>query len=347
MKASFHLLRRGILLGALILCVTTCAGAQPPRPLTQTDKTPPFELHSGFWINLHHYLYEQALLRRRAAGSGQMSASGTGANSMNGITEPQQRVWDSAVDYYVNTMVKRDLVFDKELVAINDRLAELERAANLSRSGLNADLVRVLESVAPVYRERWWPAHDRANQFWIAVITPMLKQFSRPLVEQLTNAFRARWPTAPIRLDVVVYANWAGAYTTFDTANRVHTTISSTDARCQGFAALETVFHEASHSMVDPRTGAIAEAIARECRARNKPVPRDLWHAVLFYTVGEIVRRNLSEYGVSDYKPYAYLNGLYARGWQDFQRALELDWQPYLDGKADFDGAMSRLIEAL
>ena len=347
MKAAFPLLRQVALLSTLMLCLTTCAAAQQQRTFTQTDKTPPFEFHSGFWINLHHFLYQQALLRRRAAASGQTSASGTGANSINGMTEAQRRVWDSAVDYYVNTMVKRDLVFDQELVAINDRLAELERATNLSRSGLNADLVRVLESAAPVYRERWWPTHDRTNQFWITVVTPMLKQFSRPLIEQLTRAFKARWPNAPIRVDVVVYANWAGAYTTFDTAEKVHTTMSSTDSRCQGFAALETIFHEASHSMVGPRTGAIAEAIARECSARNKPVPRDLWHAVLFYTVGEIARRNLSEYGVNDYKPYAYLNGLYARGWQNFQRALELYWQPYLDGKADFDGAMSRLTEAL
>ena len=90
----------------------------------------------------------------------------------------------------------------------------------------------------------------------------------------------------------------------------------------------------------------MARAIARESRAKNKPIPNDLWHAIIFYTAGEFTRRNLSEYRVSDYIPVAY-RGLYARAWPNFQRPLELYWQPYLEGTVDFDKAMSNLINAL
>lgn len=310
------------------------------QPETRAGNSYPFEFHSGFWTNLHHFLYLQALER------GQGGQTESRNNPAGQLTAEQQRLWDAAVDYYKQKLIKRDLLFDRELVAIDHRLEQSEAARDLRDSGVNSELVKVLESVAPVYRAQWWPLHDRANRFWIAVVTPMVQQLQAPVIEQLTKAYKAKWPAQLIRVDVAVYANWAGAYTTFDEADRVHTIVASPEADNQAYAALEIVFHEASHSMVSPNEGAVAEAIARVCRAKNKPIPRDLWHAILFYTTGEIVRRNLSQYGVSGYVPYAY-HGLWTRAWPNFQKPLELYWQPYLDGKTDFETAMSRLIDAL
>jgi hypothetical protein len=297
----------------------------------------PFEFHSGFWINLHHFLYEQALLRKQVA-------AGVAAKAKAELSAEQQKAWDAAVDYYAGALAKRDLLMDDGMVTINDRLAEAEGAADLSKSGLSAELIRVLEGVAPIYRAQWWPKHDRANRFWIAVATPLVQQFGRTSVTRLAAAFKAKWPGGPVRVDVVEYASWAGAYTTL--GRRVHCTVSSFEYDNQGFSALETLFHEASHSMVGPNRGAVAEAIARECKAKNKPIPRGLWHAIIFYTVGDVTKRNLSEYGVGDYTPFAY-RGLYARAWPNLQRPLELYWQPYLDGSVDFDKAVSNIIAAL
>jgi hypothetical protein len=359
MKSIFALMRNAIPVAALISSLVTIPVAQATssnernnesftstayqRSQARNESTYPFEFHSGFWINLHHFLYEQALLRKRAASSSQTTNSATKPN--NQLSSEQRQLWDAALDHYVNTMIKRDLLFDEGMVTINDQLAESEGAPNLSKSGINSDLIKILESVAPVYRALWWPQHDRANRFWIAVATPMVQQFSQTLIKQLTAAYQAKWPTDLIRVDVVEYANWAGAYTAFDRADKVHITMS-TDPGNQGFAALELLFHESSHSMVGPRNGAVARAIARECQAKNKPIPDGLWHAIIFYTAGEFTRRNLSEYGVSDYTPYGY-RGLYARAWPNLQRPLELYWQPYLEGRVDFDKAISNLINAL
>lgn len=359
MKSIFALMRNAIPVAALISSLVITEVAQAASSITRdnesftstahqrrdarNESTYPFEFHSGFWINLHHFLYEQALLRKRAASSSQITNSVTNPN--NQLSSEQRQLWDAALDYYVNTMIKRDLLLDREMMTINDQLAEAEGTPDLSKSGMSSDLIKILESVGPVYRARWWPQHDRANRFWIAVATPMVQQFSQTLIKQLTAAYKAKWPTNLIRVDVVEYANWAGAYTTFDRADKVHITMS-TDPGNQGFAALELLFHEASHWMVGPRNGAVARAIARECQAKNKPIPDGLWHAIIFYTAGEFTRRNLSEYGVSDYIPYGY-RGLYARAWPRLQRPLELYWQPYLEGTVDFDKAMSNLINAL
>ena len=317
----------------------------PGRSSTKTaESTYPFEFHSGFWINLHHFLYEQATLRKEVAASN----AGTAATviEIKQLSAEQQRQWNKALDYYTQAIINRDLIADRELVVTNDLLSIADDYADLSKSEINADLRRVLESVAPIYRTKWWPKHDKANRFWIAVVTPMVQQFSQTLITQLIAAFKGRWPDSAIRVDVVEYANWAGAYTTFTRDRKVHTTIVSIEKDYQGFAALEMLFHEASHSMVDPRNGAVAAAIARECKAKNKPIPNGLWHAIIFYTSGEFTKRNLRDVGVTDYTPAGY-KGMYTRVWPNFQRPLELYWQPYLDGSLDFDKAISSMIAAL
>lgn len=298
------------------------------------EKVDPFEFHSGFWINLHHFLYEQALLRRK---------QGTSAPTTTQLTPDQEQLWNAALDYYIKSMIKRDFVTDQGMIETNDKLAENEMAPDLTKSGIDVELAKTIESVAPIYGAKWWPQHDRANRFWISVAIPMVKLLGPTLIEQLTVAYKAKWPSGPVRVDVVEYANWAGAYTTL--GRQVHVTIA-TDPANQGFVALELLFHEASHSMVGPRYGPVPRAIANESRKRNKPIPDGLWHAIIFYTSGEFTKRNLREHGVTDYVPIGY-RGLYERAWPRLQRPLELHWQPYLDGKVDFETAMSNLVEAV
>jgi hypothetical protein len=115
----------------------------------------------------------------------------------------------------------------------------------------------------------------------------------------------------------------------------------------------EVLFHEASHALA----GAVTAAISREFRERDKPIPRDFWHALLFYTTGEIVRRDV-EYGTmkftdekgdlpAAYLPYAARFGLYSGSWEHFRGLLDLYWLPYLDGRVSFDTAIARLAGAM
>lgn len=360
MKAVFALTRSVTSLAALasLLVIIPAARASSSSERSRESSTSaahrqsdarnagtyPFEFHSGFWLNLHHFLYEQALSRKRSGGP--VQAASWAASPEGKLSPERQRLWDAALDYYASEFIKRDFVFDEGMIVMNDRLSESEGAPDLSKSGLGGDLVTILEGVEPAYRAHWWPKHDRANRLWIAVATPLVQQFGRTLVKELAAAYKANWPAEVIRVDVAEYANWAGAYTTFGSGEKVHTTICSTDPGNQGFSSLELLFHEASHRMVGPRNGAVATTIAREARAKNKSEPDGLWHAIIFYTAGELTRRSLNEHGVNDYTPIAY-RGLYARAWPKLQRPLELHWQPYLDGKVDFDKAVANIIDAL
>lgn len=279
-------------------------------PVARADST--FDFHSGFWINLHHFLFEQATMDIPSA-----------------ATSP---AWQNAVNYYRDKVIKRDLLTD-EAAQTNNQLSNLEDISSLHDSGLPRDLTAVLEFAAPYYREHWWLQHDRVNRAWIAAAAPLLSKYGESLKKELAAAYQTHWPTTSIRVDVTEYANWAGAYTTI---RPTHITISSVNAANQGDAALEIMFHEASHSIA----GKIRAALTDEAQAQDKLFRRrEFWHAVLFYTTGEIVRRHLD-----GYTPYALKNGLYTRAWAGAPEVLDADWAPYLDGKIDFATAIRRLV---
>jgi hypothetical protein len=332
--------------------------AAQQTPETSPASLPVFEFHSGFWINLHHFLYQQARVRKGSLSpAGQSEGPGRPAApalaSTEALTLAERQAWTAALDYYARELADRDLLFNGDMVNINNRLAAMEVCADLSgreshecASGLRQELIAAMENAAPVYRARWWLQQDRSNRAWVASAAPLVRQFGASLAQQLAATYHSDWPARRMRVDVVIYGGPFGAYTSLDP---VHLTISSADPRNQGPAALEVLFHEASHALA----GAVRDAIVRECRQLGKPIPRDLWHALLFYTTGEMVRRIFSAAekpggsSPGNYTPYAYRYGLYARGWTHYQRGLERYWQPYLDGKVEFDTALARLVANL
>lgn len=326
-------------------CLTAVARAGQP-PLDSRVKTDQaiFDFHSSFWINLHHFLLPVARRRDQLKAKPSAAPASTDAQTAT-LTLEQQRAWDATLDYYIESgLIKRDVLFDEKMVTIKSRLAEMESSVDLQKANLEPEFKAALERAAVVYRAVWWPPHDKANRDWVAAVSPKVQQFGSALSKELASVYHAKWPAGLIRVDVSRFAGQVGAYTT---DGPLHIMISGSDDRIQGYDALEILFHEASHSMVDVTSCAVADAIARECRARNKPVPERFWHALLFYTTGELVKRSIAARGVKDYVPYAYRNGLYGRGWQDYQRVLEKYWQPYLEGKSDFDKAIADMIAAL
>ncbi|PYT93952.1 MAG: hypothetical protein DMG36_07205 [Acidobacteria bacterium] len=350
------------LLLALCLLLTARIAAQPQTSWTVTP-LPVFELHSGFWINLHHTLYQEARQRRastsRDANAAKPAPSAKTVLAGKGpLTEPEQKAWDDAVAYYAANYANKDLLFTTELIQLKDQLGDFEDCDELSGrkrkfcdAGLPPNLTQVLEAAAPVYRAHLWPEHDQANRRWILQVAPLVREQGVGLSERLADIYQTRWPHEKIRVDVVSYANWAGAYTTVDP---LRVTISSLDPRNQGPQALEVLFHEGSHGIAEQ----VQTAIIRECRQRDKPIPRDLWHALVFYTTGEVIRTVLTSSPASqgdksngvaknEYSAYAVREGLYQRGWKNYLELLQRFWQPYLDGKATFDDAIARMVSSL
>ena len=268
-----------------------------------------FEFHSSFWVNLHQFLYDQA---------GDEKAPATGSPA-----------WREAVDYYRRELVKHNLL-DDDMAAINNRLA---KSGSGEAPGVDAPLAAVLEKAAPEYRNTWWPKHDEANRAWIEAVRPLIAKHGGAMKREIATAFQTTWPSAAIRTEVSAKAGWAGAYTT---NGPTLITVTSTSPDYQGPASLEMLFHEASHSL-DRK---VSEALDEELNARKMLFRRRGFnHAVLFYTAGEVARRQLGEY-----EPFGIRYGILERGWPGSLAVLEKDWKPYLDGKASFADAVAAVV---
>ena len=323
---------------------------------------PTFEFHSGFWINLHHFLYLQARLRgataERSAGDSRFQKSGATiaqtsdsiASSPTAITADQQKAWDAALADYAADWSSRDLLYNRNMALINDRLAEIEDCPDILGnipvqciSGLTGKMAAALHAAAPVYRARWWPEQDRENRAWIAKVTPLVRRMGSNLGAQLSDVFDRGWPQARLRVDVVWYAGPAGAYTSLDP---LHITLSSHDSRNQGMAGFSVLFREASQAV----SIGVNQQIVRDYRQLAKPIPRDLWPALLLYTTGELLTREPTSARSTQNDVSAadtYRSSMADRGWNNYREVLELYWQRYLDGTLGMETAIARIAAAL
>ncbi len=284
----------------------------------------PFEFHSNFWLNLHHFLYQQALQSEHPS---------------------SDLTWDKAVASYRQNFISHDLLNDAHLRSIEVQLSADETLAALPADGPDAPLWNTLNSVAQSYRVHWWPAHDQANRAFISAAVPLVQQYGRLLIKQLTAAYETPWPTKSIYVDISEYANWAGAYTFIERDGRAHEIVSSSDAANQGNAALEILFHEASHALAGFHSGRLADQIAAASKASSVKTPRDLVHIFIFYTAGELTRRDLAGAGIANYVPYADLKHLYDKEtWGPWHSRIDLYWKQHLDGKLSLDEAVNKIV---
>ena len=357
-------------LAFLLLCLMP-AGARGQEVESIYGPLPVFEFHSGFWVNLHHFLYHEARARHDAKSTaGTAAKSGPvlkqGPDTATVLTAAEQKTWDEAIAYYTANYVNKDMQVNIDLILLKNQLGDFEDCNELlgkkkkpCDAGLPGNIGVILEAAAPIYRSHWWANHDRANRRWVLRVAPLVREQGVGLSEHLAAIYQAHWPKEKIRVDVSAYANQSGAYTSLDP---LRVTIASTDSRNQGPQALEVLFLEASHDIARP----VESAISRECKQRDKPIPRDLWHALILYTTSEVIQpvldgsvsaaTNPLQPGESGSLPpprpkfsgvtSEMLAEFQQRGWDAYLLLLTMYWQPYLDEHVTFEDAIAHLISA-
>jgi hypothetical protein len=322
----------------LVLCLTFTAPAAPASGVSQTsDQTGDaklFDFRSGFWVNLHHFLYVLGRARigtpdsRRAA----VIKAPADLEGLSARPEEERTIWDEVVHFYAGELATKDAVFDAGLVSTTCKLADAPDSADIPALGLDDQLAATLKLAAPVYRAVWWARHSHANQARIEQLQALSDRHGRALVKRLTSLYGTQWPAQPRIIDVAAYSNWAGAYST-DGGLIV---ISSSDEATAGMLGLETLLHESSHQWdaeVERRLAAIAAK-------QGKPLPSLLSHALIFYTSGELVGE-----AVPGHVPYAVKAGLWnQRGLGAFKPLLDQYWRPYIRGSGTFEDAAGAII---
>ena len=294
-----------------------------------------FRFRSGFWSNLHHFLYVLGRDRNRAPDRARDAVVNApkDVEGLSAQSEAARTAWEAAIGAYAAGPSKKDAIFDRDLVAMTRALADAPDDSDLSGLALDPAVVSALRQAAPVYRAVWWPRHARGNAARRAELEKMIDLYGVRAVARLTGLYGTRWPPTPQTIDLCAYTNWAGAYST----DGGLIAVSSTDEALSGSEGLETLLHEASHQWdedVERRLSAIASKAGR-------PVPRSLSHALIFYTSGEIVLEL-----IPGHVPYATRFGVWDRGMSDLKPLLDTYWRPYVRGTVTFDEAIAAILAA-
>jgi len=326
-------MKYAVLASALLLGVQNQAAfAQGGPPETLAGKSL-FTFHSGFWVNLHHFLYVLGRARNGTPDSQRRAVSKAPADldGFNSLKDQERQTWDDAIAHYRNDLSKRDVIFDRELIAITRTLAVADDSAPLAGVDLPAPLRETLERAAPIYRKVWWDRHSRSNQARIKELQDLLIRYGRTVSDVLTRDYRQKWPGSGFIIQISAYCNWGGAYS----AAGGPIVMASTDEDTAGSEALEAIFHEAMHQWDD----AIIPLLKGTAERVGARIPRDLSHALLFYTVGYVV-----SHVIPGHHPYA--EPMWARGSLPGHAQLDAHWLPYLRGDGTFEDAIEGLVAA-
>jgi hypothetical protein len=105
-----------------------------------------------------------------------------------------------------------------------------------------------LRAAAPAYEKCWWATHDARNRRWVAALEPLLAAHEDALSERLSELYGSEL-RRPLPVDIASYGSFSGADSVVDPD---HLLISSIEPSNAGYAALEVVFHEASHTVFGP-----------------------------------------------------------------------------------------------
>jgi hypothetical protein len=320
--------REALLATALLHgCATEHGRATAPRRTHPLQHETPrlFVFQDNFWVNLHHFLRAEARRRERGAALVQ---------PLETLDSPERDAWERALDVY-RPLAQRSLLFDEDLVRVHVALAAVRDEGALPQ-GLGAELAFALEAAAPVFRAHQWPARARANDEWIERTRATVERLAPAVTTGLAAAHQLAWPSAPILVDVTPETGPDLAYTT-NTAPPGYAGLATINPSVAGGspAAIECVFHEAAHVL----DATLVRWVEEESARQGVEPPPELWHALLFYTAGELSARALGEVGT-------YREDL-ARGFPAFLPALDAYWRPYLDGSSSLTTALRELVRSV
>ena len=297
-----------------------------------------FTFHSDeFWLNLHKFLYVLGRAENKAADATLEPVAGAAADSeqrLVTLSAVDRSTWTEAIAAYGRGLSRQDPTRDRSLALLEGRLAAAGEASSLEGVDIDDTLRQVLERTAPVYRNAWWASHRATNRVWVNGTETLVAAHGASMLRLATDAYRFPWPPAGYPVHIVAYASWAGAYSTDGSLLVVS---SNARAGTMGWAGLEAVFHESIHQWDD----GLDAMLNAKAAALGKRVPRNLSHAIVFFTAGEAVRR----VAPPGYVPLADASGAWSRGMTGFKKALEATWLPYLNGHGTRDEALAALIQ--
>jgi len=286
-----------------------------------------WQFHNTFWMSLHQTLIDDA--------------TRSTPRDLSSWTAEERTAWNESVAEYRTAGGHGDITFTAPMTATTEGIAAApDNAADVADT---LPLAKALRRVAPVYRAHGWASDEKVNRFFIAYASALVREEGEGLVQRHEAVYHAKWPKQFL-VYITPSAGPFGAYTFTGPLGTI-TTMASREDGYQGFRSLEMLLHESSHAVVYPNRGLVADAIDRAAKAHGVTAPRNLWHAILFATSGELTRQLLNDRGVTAFVPSS--TEMFTKVWPMFRDPIAKYWVPYLNGEGTLDQAIDKIVVAM
>jgi hypothetical protein len=300
-------------------------------------ETKHYRIHSNLLLNQHLFLIKHAIQIRSSKVPDDslgfyLSKAGIPVNA-----KTRAAVID-ALKFYGDSVAPKDMLFDSTMRKFSTLLAynRLSEAA-----GWQVQALKHFKATGDLYKKQIWPSIDYANNAWVKAVKADLDLLEEDIVNRLQKIYGQSMPKEKIRIDLGIYATWAGAYSY--TEGPEHIIIGSFENANQGRLGVEIVFHEGSHFLID----SIYNFVADYSKAKNVRINRgQTWHIVLFYTTGNVVKEVYATKGI-DFLPY-YKHAKFEETippWKLTTAALALHWDAYMRGEGNMKEAMTKVMD--
>lgn len=296
-----------------------------------------YRFYSSALLNQHLFLCKHAIETRNAklpedSLSFYLVKAGIPGNKANYAALVE------VLKFYRDSVAPKDMLFDSTMRKFSTLLA-LNKLS--TASGWQLQALKHFKTIEPWYKKQIWPSIDSANKAWIKGVKADLTTHEEKIVSRLQKIYGQQMPKEKIRVDLGVYATWAGAYSY--TEGNEHIVVGSFENANQGKLGVEIVFHEGSHFLID----SIYNFVADYSKAKNLRINRgQTWHIVLFYTTGNVVKEIYAAQHM-DFEPY-YKHAKFEENIPPFKlttTALGLHWDPYMRGEGSMQESMTKVMD--
>lgn len=265
--------------------------AQAPA---QYGETKYFTFKNNFWINLHHFLYQQA------SGSQLKKLEEDGMNFLDigdqevadQLSDQEQEVLDQAISFYSRKLIAKDLRSD--LSELKTWFQKQPENGRITDTRFTREFTDILNKVAPVYRAYYWQIHKKHNQEILAQHIERIYQIEEAMIDKMEQTSANSWPAeTKVRTDLTTYGSWSSAYS--NSRPIMNLVISTIDPGHETSEFIETIFHEGTH-LLYLLGSPVREEIYAQAEARGMDFPGGLWHAWLFYLCGKATKAQLATF---------------------------------------------------
>lgn len=316
----------------LLFAFTFFAGVVAHAQDKMLLETKYYRFYSNELLNVHLLLYKHATQIKSAKVADDSLNLYLSKVHLDGNTK-----MIDALKYYRDSVTRKDMLFDSTMRKFSVMLAT---GKSKEAIGWQVEAMKHIAAIFPFYKKQVWPSIDSANKAWVQQVKSDLSKHEELVITRLQKIYDDTMPDEKIRVDLGVYATWAGAYSYSQGID--HIIISTFEDANQGPLGVEMVFHEGSHFLMDRVYNTAQEYF------NSKNLPNDRrqpWHTVLFYTTGNVVKEAYASQGINFLPYYKHAKFEERRSFKVATDALALYWDPYMRGEGTQLEALKKVMD--